>query len=126
MPVIGCTRRPFLLGCLLLIAVAFGAARVSAHAILENSTPAIDSTVTRPDVPIVLTFNVRIDASRSELRLLLPNASLIDLSAQQTSPDTLATKVAGLKPGSYTILWQVLAPDGHITRGEIPFRVAIR
>jgi len=117
-------RRALLLGFFFLIALAFGAARVAAHAILESSTPAIDSTVTSPTVPITLRFNVRVDASRSQLRLLFPNASLIDLSAQQTSPDTLATKVTGLKPGSYTILWQVLAPDGHITRGEIPFKVA--
>ena len=117
-------RRALLLGCLLLLALAFTTTRVAAHAILETSTPAIDSIVTSPNVPIALTFNVRIDASRSQIRLLLPNATLIDLSARQTSPDTLAAKIAGLKPGSYTILWQVLAPDGHITRGEIPFRVA--
>ena len=28
-----------------------------------------------------------------------------------------------LKPGAYSIRWQVLAPDGHISRGEIPFTV---
>jgi copper resistance protein C len=119
-----CSRRALTLGCFFIIALAFGATRLAAHAILESSTPAIDSTVKCSSLPITLTFNVRIDAARSQLRLLYPNASLIDLPAQQTSPDTLATKITGLKPGSYTILWQVLAPDGHITRGEIPFKVA--
>lgn len=119
-------RRPFVLGWFLVLTFAFGATRLRAHAILESSTPAVDGTVTGADVPITLTFNVRVDASRSKLRLLFPNASLIDLSAQQTSPDTLATQITGLRPGLYTILWQVLAPDGHITRGEIPFKVANR
>jgi copper resistance protein C len=117
-------RRSLLLYCVAIVVLAFGATRLAAHAILESSTPAIDSTVTKPTFAVTLTFNVRIDASRSQLRLLSPNASLVELSAQQTSPDTLASRISGLKPGSYTILWQVLAPDGHITRGEIPFTVA--
>jgi methionine-rich copper-binding protein CopC len=28
-----------------------------------------------------------------------------------------------LKPGAYKLQWQVLAPDGHITRGVVPFSV---
>ena len=42
---------------------------------------------------------------------------------KQASPDTLTTKAADLQPGAYKIAWQVLAPDGHITRGLIPFTV---
>ena len=42
-----------------------------------------------------------------------------------SSRDLLRTrwvsKLTGLKPGAYAIRWQVLAPDGHISRGEIPF-----
>jgi methionine-rich copper-binding protein CopC len=30
---------------------------------------------------------------------------------------------AELKPGAYTIRWQALALDGHITRGDLPFTV---
>jgi methionine-rich copper-binding protein CopC len=30
---------------------------------------------------------------------------------------------AHLAPGNYTIRWQVLAVDGHITRGDVPFTV---
>ena len=109
---------------LLVFVVAFAATRAYAHAILEDSKPANDSVVTGPDVPILLKFNVRVDAERSRLRLFFPNATLIDLAPDQVSPDTLLTKATGLAPGPYTILWQVLAPDGHISRGEIPFKVA--
>jgi methionine-rich copper-binding protein CopC len=28
-----------------------------------------------------------------------------------------------LAPGAYTLHWQVLAVDGHITRGNVPFTV---
>jgi copper resistance protein C len=108
---------------LLLFCVAF-AARVEAHAVLKSSFPAMGATVTGPDVPITLTFNVRIDAQRSKLKLLLPDNSEQDLpTGTQTAADTLATTAKDLKPGEYRIRWQVLAPDGHISRGEIPFTV---
>ena len=98
--------------------------RVDAHAVLKSSTPSAGSTVAGPDVPISLTFNVRVDASRSKLQLLLPGNETSDLPASsQPSADTLTTTAKSLKPGAYSIRWQVLAPDGHISRGEIPFTV---
>jgi hypothetical protein len=97
---------------------------VEAHAILKESSPAANSVVTGPDVPIRLKFNVRIDATRSKLQLVHSNSTITDLVMEkQASPDTLATKATGLQRGAYKIAWQVLAPDGHITRGLIPFTV---
>ncbi len=105
---------------MLLVIVKFA----DAHAILKDSSPAPNSTVTGPDVPLKLQFNVRIDAARSKLQLVKPDNSISDLMvAAQTSPDTLSAKMTGLQPGAYKVRWQVLAPDGHITRGEIPFKV---
>jgi copper resistance protein C len=94
------------------------------HAVLKSSSPAANATVTGSDVPIVLKFNVRIDAGRSKVQLLHPDSTQTDLVLnKQTEPDTLTSKATGLTPGNYTIRWQVLAPDGHITRGEVPFAV---
>jgi copper resistance protein C len=82
------------------------------------------SVVASTDFPVTLTFNVRADVARSRLELLIPGASTIPLPAgKQPSPNTLASKLSGLKSGACTIRWQVLAPDGHISRGEIPFTV---
>jgi methionine-rich copper-binding protein CopC len=95
-----------------------------AHAILKESSPAAHSSVSGPDVPLNLKFNVRIDAARSKIQIVLPDKTATDLAIdKQTSPDTLTSKATGLKPGTYKLLWQVLAPDGHITRGEVPFKV---
>jgi len=106
------------LGLLMAVGIAEG------HAVLKSSSPAANATVTGPDVPIVLKFNVRIDAGRSKVELLHPDSTQTDLILdKQTAPDTLTSKASGLTPGSYTIRWQVLAPDGHITRGEVPFTV---
>lgn len=95
-----------------------------AHAILVESTPAINGTVAGPNVPIKLRFNVRIDATRSRLTLVKPDASTQLLRiANDARADALATQAEALNPGDYRIRWQVLASDGHITRGEIPFHV---
>jgi methionine-rich copper-binding protein CopC len=118
------TARKLWLLCLLMLAVSIGAIRIEGHAILKSSSPAIGGTVNGPDVPITLMFNVRVDAKRSKLELLLPGASTVDLPiGKQSAANSLVSKASGLKPGAYTIRWQVLAPDGHISRGEIPFTV---
>jgi len=95
-----------------------------AHAILKESSPAANATVAGPDVPITLRYNSRVDAARSKVQLLRPDSSVTDLRLErQTAPDTLTSKATGLAPGEYKIQWQVLSPDGHITRGMVPFAV---
>jgi copper resistance protein C len=97
---------------------------IEGHAVLKESHPAANGKVTGPEVPIMLKYNVRVDAKLSKVQLLNPDNSTSDLKIDaQSSPDTLNAKATGLKPGAYKIRWQVLAPDGHITRGEIPFTV---
>lgn len=115
--------------CALILLVAAAAflmvAPAAAHAILLDSTPSLKSVVSGPDVPIKLRFNVRIDAVRSRLTLIRPDGSaqMLELS-KETPADTIAAEATGLAAGAYRLRWQVLASDGHITRGEIPFTVA--
>jgi len=95
-----------------------------AHAILLQSSPAIHATVAGPEVNIELRFNVRVDVVRSRFSLVCPDASVRQLVPEkQASPDEVSARAAGLVPGPYTIRWQVLAADGHISRGEVPFKV---
>lgn len=110
---------------LLAVAVSFLSSSSSlAHAVLLESSPALKSSVSGPDVPLKLRFNVRIDASRSRLTLVDPNGSsqTLDISKQE-SPEIISAEAKRLHPGLYRLRWQVLASDGHITRGEIPFTV---
>ena len=108
-----------------IIAALLASQPAESHAVLKETSPVANSTVAGPDVPIQLKFNTRIDATRSKLQLLLPDNTTAPLAVdKQASPDTLSSKASGLKPGAYKIQWQVLAADGHITRGEIPFKVA--
>ena len=42
---------------------------------------------------------------------------------QSGDPNVVAATTAALTAGAYVLRWQVLAIDGHITRGDIPFMV---
>jgi methionine-rich copper-binding protein CopC len=96
----------------------------AAHAVLLESTPALKGAVAGPDVAVKLRFNVRIDAGRSRLTLVHSTGSIQTLEISKHTPaDTLSASAPGLPPGEYRLRWQVLASDGHITRGEIPFTV---
>ena len=101
-----------------------GAGFIEGHAILKESSPAANATVVGPDLTITLKYNVRVDSTRSKIQLSRPDQSVTELPLEkQVSPDTLSTKASGLAPGAYKLQWQVLAPDGHITRGVVPFSV---
>ena len=101
-----------------------GATPALAHAIVIDSTPASGGVVTGPDLTIELRFNSRIDHRRSRLILYLADGSARPLSqAPDVAPDVVAARAVGLAPGAYRLRWQVLAVDGHITRGDIPFKV---
>jgi copper resistance protein C len=94
------------------------------HAVLKSSSPAANSTVPGPDISITLKYNVRVDTARSKVQLSRPDNSVSELPlGKQNYPDELTSKATGLIPGAYKIQWQVLAPDGHITRGVVPFAV---
>ena len=95
-----------------------------AHAVLLQSTPAIGATVEGPELAASMKFSSRVDGARSTVLLNSSGGKSKPLAIdRQSSPDTLTTRVKDLTPGDYAIHWQVLATDGHVTRGEIPFHV---
>jgi hypothetical protein len=95
-----------------------------AHAILISSTPEAGAVMAPGPAAISLRYNSRIDATRSRVTLQGPNAgqpAVLELS--EPGPAMLAA-AADLVPGAYVLRWQVLAIDGHITRGDVRFTVA--
>jgi copper resistance protein C len=95
-----------------------------AHAVLVSSTPQKNGTVEGPDITINLKYNSRVDGARSSLSLLKPDGTVERITASaQSAPDLLSATGHGLVKGAYVLRWQVLASDGHITRGEVPFQV---
>ncbi|HEX2940710.1 MAG TPA: copper resistance CopC family protein [Rhodopila sp.] len=94
-----------------------------AHAILEDSSPKVGGTVHAGPIDMQLRYNSRIDQGRSRLVLIRADHTQAPVSIAPGSPPDLIRCHLDLRPGAYTIRWQVLAVDGHITRGDVPFTV---
>ena len=117
--------RPILIGPILIGAAMLAALLplpAHAHAILMESAPAAHATIAPGPTHIVLRFNSRIDQARSRLELRGPGAVTTLPLLPSTRPDTL-TADTPLTPGNWVLRWQVLAVDGHITRGDVPLTI---
>jgi methionine-rich copper-binding protein CopC len=93
-----------------------------AHAVLIDSAPAPEGHVPAGALAIKFRYNSRIDAPRSKLTLVRADGTATRLGSHGEGPDLLEASVS-LTPGAYTLRWQVLAIDGHVTRGDVPFTV---
>lgn len=98
----------------LAIATALFSGIAQAHAVLETMT------VTGQDV--ILRFNGRVDASRSRLSIVNADGTTARKIECEAGEDqaTLKGHLTDLAPGSYTLRWEVLSVDGHISRADKP------
>jgi methionine-rich copper-binding protein CopC len=100
------------------------AAEARAHAILVTSQPQQNAELAGSEVDFRLEFNSRIDAARSSLQLAKDGGQPQPLAlGESTAPNLLVARVQELAPGDYRLRWQVLSVDGHVSRGDLNFRV---
>ncbi len=103
---------------------AGGALPALAHAVIVSASPTADQRVAAGKLAVRIEFNSRIDKVRSRLQVMAPAGDKTDVPIDQVGePNIVAGTTADLTPGAYVLRWQVLAIDGHITRGDIPFTV---
>jgi methionine-rich copper-binding protein CopC len=98
----------------LAVSAALLAGAAQAHALL------LSTKVEGQDV--VLRYNGRVDAARSRLTILKADGSELQKLECATGEDqaTIKGHLGALEPGSYTLRWEVLSVDGHISRGDQP------
>jgi methionine-rich copper-binding protein CopC len=98
-------------------------AHVWSHAYPATSTPADGATVKEArEVRIQFTEGVELEFSRIDVKN--STGDLMNVGkVRRLAPDTLAVEVKPLPPGAYTVQWQVLSVDTHITEGLLRFTV---
>jgi copper resistance protein C len=94
-----------------------------AHAILEESTPPAGASVKSGPLDLSLRYNSRIDRGRSRLTLIRPDRTKDTIAIAPDGPPDIINAHLQLPPGAYIVRWQVLAVDGHITRGDVPLTI---
>lgn len=98
----------------------------SAHAAVVRSQPADGANVAAAPDRVVLWFNEEIAPTFSSARLVDEQGLSVAGSRVLvgSDPQVLELQLPALEPGSYGVLWQVLAQgDGHTTNGVEVFRV---
>lgn len=108
----------------------FGVGRgASAHALVVTSEPAAGAALEGAPARVWLRFNSRIDRERSRLTLHGPDNGQTPLPLDAAAEPTLLAARTDIVPwaaGAWRLRWQVLALDGHITRGDVPFTLRPR
>lgn len=113
-----------LLALLLLIIVPL---RVSAHVALVAATPLPDSTIGRPPRAIIVRFDQEPEPGFDAITLLDTAGHTIAGGSATRVPDdptAITVTIGSLPPGIYTVAWQALAPDGHLTKGNYAFTLS--
>ena len=102
-----------------------GADIAVAHDLVRRSDPAANATLVAGPVSVAVVYSGRIDRARSQLALVAPSGTRRELALDGSAPPNVlqASAPIDLTPGAYVLHWIVLSSDGHLTRGDIPFRI---
>ena len=106
------------------LAMALVTPAAFAHVIVVSSQPAAHAVVPAGELAVRLQFSGRIDRARSRLALIGPDGAQVPVPI--TGDDAHGTVTAtthAMATGDFRLHWQVLSLDGHVTRGDVPFRV---
>ncbi len=116
-------RRGVMLAGAALLAASLVAPRAKAHAILVESSPPAGGRIAPGEATLALRFNSRIDAGRSRVTLAHGTEAPLILETEANDTADMLRAQVSLTSGDYAVAWQVLAVDGHITRGRFTFTV---
>lgn len=115
---------------LLLWVVLLGtAARISpasAHVFFERAEPRVGSVIEAPPPMITIWFDGQIEPAFSTVVVTDAAERRVDREDARVGADDpmrLAVSLPPLPPGIYTVVWRVVALDGHPTEGRFTFTV---
>jgi copper resistance protein C len=98
--------------------------QVSAHAALQSSTPAANSTVGSPK-NIELHFSEALSPKLTRITLQSGDGATQPITLIESKDPASVTVMpnTSLSKGPYTVSWSVVANDGHKTQGSFNFTV---
>jgi len=98
-----------------------------AHAYPAVSIPNDGAAVKEPPREVRIQFTEPIELAFSQITVKGAKGEVVSQGkVRQVANDTLAIDLLPLAAGSYSVEWQVLSVDTHITDGTLRFTVAIK
>ena len=108
-----------------LIAIGTAAPPAWAHAYPAVSLPNNGATVKESPREVRIQFTEAVEMAFSAITVIGANKEVVSQGKlRKLADDTLAIDVKPLQPGNYTVEWQVLSVDTHVTDGVLRFTVA--
>ncbi len=113
-----------MVSCILVLLFLVGTCtEVEAHAILVGSDPMHGAILDESPPRVLFRFNAALEHSVTRVNLLDVNKAQTPLRTVDSSIDRVAVALPWLSPGVYTVVYKVLARDGHVTEGFIRFTI---
>ena len=92
------------------------------HAVLIESDPPHEATLHKAPQTFLLRFNAALEQVITQVYLIDLNKNETPLEkVEDSKADQIVVRIPPLSPGVYTILYKVLARDGHVTEGKVLF-----
>lgn len=109
----------------LLAASITGVPAASAHAFPEHETPSAGQRLIASPSEVMIKFDAPIERLFAKLQVVNANGKPETIGSPQLGSDaqTLSIKLAALKPGDYTVKWDVVCIDSHHSEGSYVFTV---
>ncbi len=99
---------------------------VQGHAFPDHSDPKVGSTVTTTPDRVRIWFDGDLEPTFSTIMVHNANDEMVDKRdgrVNPSDPTLLEVSLPKLAPGTYRVIWNVVARDGHRTRGDYKFTV---
>lgn len=113
-----------LLSALMLLCICNGTGL--GHTFPARSEPRVGATVLSPPPRVCLWFDGALEPTFSTLRVRNEKGQLVDNGdghVNSSNPKMIEVSLPNLPPGTYSVLWSVVARDGHRTDGDYKFTI---
>ncbi|MEJ2695184.1 MAG: copper resistance protein CopC [Candidatus Sulfobium sp.] len=97
-----------------------------AHVFPDHSDPRVGATVQDPPAWVRIWFDGALEPAFCTVVVRDENGKQVDKGNVQVDPDDATLIEVGLPPlpaGTYRVIWNVVARDGHRTEGDYTFDV---
>jgi copper resistance protein C len=98
-----------------------------AHVFPHHSEPKVGVTLSVAPSGVQIWFDGALEPLFSSIRVQDANGKRVDTGDGQVNaadPTLLETTLLPLAPGSYQVVWSVVARDGHRTQGDFTFSLS--
>ncbi|MGH8751073.1 MAG: copper resistance CopC family protein [Burkholderiales bacterium] len=115
--------KPVIVLCVIALAAA---SPLRAHSFPERAEPLVGVATEISPTQVRIWFDGAIEPAFSTLRVLNERGQLVNMEKSQVNADNprlLEARVAPLPAGTYRVVWNVVARDGHRTQGDYVFTI---